>query len=131
METRRNRLVNRSTNRNAFGRTGRPGQADDERADILLAEIQFVRLRDQLPASLKTLESGMSSFSGIVRAAQRALDPAGVLIDYRNGCLELDDGQRINLSPASIVFYGGIARHTQQGRPECTHRANKTQIGTT
>ncbi len=95
----------------------RPGQSDDERADIQLAEIPFVRLRDQLPASLKTLESGMSSFSGIVRAAQRALDPAGVLIDYRNGCLELDDGQRITLSPASIAFFGWIARHTQQGRP--------------
>ena len=95
----------------------RLGQSDDERADIQLAEIPFVRLRDQLPASLKTLESGMSSFSGIVRAAQRALDPAGVLIDYRNGCLELDDGHRITLSPASIAFYGWIARHTQQGRP--------------
>ena len=94
----------------------RPGHAADEHADIQLAEIPFVRLRDQLPGSFKTLEKGVSSFGEIVRAAQQALDPAAVTIDYRNGCLELEHGLRVPLSPASLAFYGWIARETQHGR---------------
>lgn len=92
----------------------RPIDARD--AQVTLADIPFVRLRDNLPAALMGLGTGEIGFTAVVNAAQRALDPPAITIDYPNGELAIHTGQRIHLPAAQLAFYGYIARRQGHGR---------------
>ena len=90
---------------------------DAKEARVTLADIPFVRLRDSLPGRFKTLESGGASFSEVVAAMQAALRPAGVELFYLRHRLRIADGREVPLSPASVAFYGWLARRTKAGQP--------------
>jgi CRISPR-associated protein (TIGR02584 family) len=107
----------------------RPIDAKD--AQVTLADIPFVRLRDQLPGHLKVLERNQTPFSEVVAAAQQALAPPSVRVDYPAGLLRTGDGPAVPLPPSVLAFYGWIARRTREaagpvtipadGAPEATY----------
>lgn len=84
---------------------------DCRQAEVTLAEIPFVRLREGLPTRLL---KGQSSFSATVQAARRALDPAELLIDLA-GRRILAGGEIIPMTPADLAFYSLAARRRQGG----------------
>ncbi|HYN78850.1 MAG TPA: CRISPR-associated ring nuclease Csm6 [Lamprocystis sp. (in: g-proteobacteria)] len=88
---------------------------DAKDAEVTLADIPFVRLRDSLPGQFKTLEQGQARFTEVVAAAQRALEPGAVTIDLRARCLRLADDQRVKLSGADLAFYLWMARRRLAG----------------
>jgi CRISPR-associated protein (TIGR02584 family) len=98
---------------------------DARDAQVTLAEIPFVRLRDGLPRRFKTLESGGARFSEVVAAMQEALRPAAVEVLYVRRCIRIADGREVPLSPASLAFYGWIARRTKAGEPVLPPRKRK------
>lgn len=78
---------------------------DAAKAEVMLAEIPFVRLRDGLPESLL---SGSAGFSETVALAQRAEAPLSLEIDLRNQTL-LCNGLKVSLPPARFAFYVWLA----------------------
>lgn len=88
----------------------RPMRTDEAR--ILLADIPFVRLRDNLPEDF--LEDG-ASFSETVRAAQAAMPPVGLVLDpaARRVCA---GGETFELQPVEFAFYWMLAERARQGR---------------
>ena len=74
---------------------------DTQNAEIMLADIAFVRLRHGLDQAL--LE-GKTSFSQSVAAAQKALGPAHLIINPRNRQF-IAHGKPVKLSPADLAFY--------------------------
>lgn len=89
---------------------------DAHSAEVTLAEIPFVRLRDNLPSHLKSLQQGHARFTEVVAAMQQALEPAAVQIDVDEGALTIADGRRVVLSGADLAFYLWVARRAKQGR---------------
>lgn len=84
---------------------------DAKEAEVTLAEIPFVRLRDSLPGRFKTLQQGRARFTEVVVAMQKALEPPAVTVDYRRrGLVLADDGRFVSLSGADLAFYGWLAR---------------------
>lgn len=86
-------------------------------AVVTLADIPFVRLRDNLPNRFKTLEEGSASFTEVVAAMQQALEPPAVTVDYGAGGLHLADGSLVELSGADLAFYGWLARRQMVSAP--------------
>jgi CRISPR-associated protein (TIGR02584 family) len=86
-----------------FNRDGKP--LDAAQARVELAEIPFVRLRDDLP---EAAVNGLVSFGDIVRAAEtsRAEPHLRVLIGER--AIECN-GVRVDLPPQSFAVYGWLA----------------------
>ena len=90
----------------------RPYDARD--AKVTLAEIPFVRLRDELPEDLKDLREGKARFSEAVAAAQRAIGPAELVIDLPARRLRAG-GKVIDLSPLLLAFLAWLARRHKKG----------------
>ena len=88
----------------------RPYDARD--AKVTLAEIPFVRLRDELPEDL--LE-GRVRFSEAVTAAQQAIGPAELVIDLPARRLHAG-GKVIELSPLHLAFLAWLARRRMEDR---------------
>ena len=88
----------------------RPYDARD--AKVTLAEIPFVRLRDELPQDL--LE-GKVRFSEAVTAAQQAIGPAELVIDLPARRLRAG-GKIIALSPLHLAFLAWLARRRKEGQ---------------
>ena len=88
----------------------RPYDARD--AKVTLAEIPFVRLRDELPQDL--LE-GKVRFSEAVTAAQQAIGPAELVIDLPARRLHAG-GKVIELSPLYLAFLAWLARRRMEDR---------------
>jgi CRISPR-associated protein (TIGR02584 family) len=86
--------------------------ADTRDAQVTLAEIPFVRLRDGLNQRLLT---GVASFGQTVEAAQRALLPPELVIDLP-GRLLTAAGERVDLAPVDLAFYSLLARRQCQGK---------------
>jgi len=86
---------------------------DAHKAEIELAEIPFVRLRPELD---ERLLKGTATFSEVVEAAQRALDPPLLEIDLDRQWI-CAAGQRLRLPPAQLAFMSWLARRAKQGRP--------------
>ncbi len=82
-------------------------------AEVMLADMDFVRLRHGLDGSL--LE-GQGSFSASVQRAQQALNPAYLKIDCVNRTLHAH-GVLIELHPAELAFYIWILEHQKQQGP--------------
>lgn len=74
---------------------------DTQQADIILADIPFVRLRHGLDQAL--LE-GKSSFSQTVASAQQALGPTHLSIDLNKRIL-VAQGTSVKFIPADLAFY--------------------------
>jgi CRISPR-associated protein (TIGR02584 family) len=88
---------------------------DAKDAEITLAEIPFVRLRNALPGRFKGLASGAASFTEVVTALQGALQAPSVKVDYRRGGLLLGDGTWVPLGAADLAFYGWLATRARAG----------------
>lgn len=90
---------------------------DAQEAAVTLAEIPFVRLRDGLD---ERLLKGSVSFSEVVAAAQKALEPQTLEIDFDEKCIYAG-GQKLHLPPAQLAFVSWLARRAGEGRPrvEC------------
>lgn len=89
-----------------------PQPLDCQRAEVQLAEIPFVRLRDDLPERFRT--SG--SFSATVHAANRALlEPRIVLDINRRHVLVDDEGITLGKTPFAVLLW--LAKRAQLGKP--------------
>ena len=86
---------------------------DTHEAQVTLAEIPFVRLRDGLDQRL--LEQG-ARFSELVQAANAALAPPELVIDPAHRCL-CAAGRIIRLSPAPLALYLVFAKRAKAGEP--------------
>jgi len=87
---------------------------DAHEAKVSLAEIPFVRLREGLD---QRLLKGSVTFSEVVTAAQEALEPASLEIDFDGQCI-LAGGRKIHLAPAQLSFLSWLARRARDGRPD-------------
>lgn len=83
---------------------------DAKDAEVTLADIPFVRLRNSLPSRFKNLEEGQASFTEVVAAMQQAFEPPAVTVDFREKGLYLADGRFIALSGADLAFYAWLVR---------------------
>lgn len=84
---------------------------DTRDAEVTLASIPFVRLRDELPAALL---DGSVRFDDAVSAAQRAIGPTELVIDLPGRRLRAG-GQVIALSPLHLAFLAWLARRQIRG----------------
>ena len=85
--------------------------ADTAEAEVTLAEIPFVSLRDGLP---KRLIDGTATFGETVSAAQRALAPPELILDLEGGQIRAG-GETVTLPPAVLAFYALMARRRARG----------------
>ena len=92
--------------------------ADTRDAEVTLAPIPFVRLREGLPGRLL---QGEATFGETVAAAQRALQPPALIIDLANQRLQAA-GEVITLAAAPLAFYSLFARRCEQGEPALSWR---------
>lgn len=87
---------------------------DAHRAEVTLAEIPFVRLRERVLPN--RLLEGSASYSQTVAAAQRALNGGELVIDYGERCVTA--GQvTFRLPSKHLAFLGWFARRHRQGLP--------------
>jgi CRISPR-associated protein (TIGR02584 family) len=90
------------------------GPLDTSKAEVELADIPFVRLRGGLD---ERLLGGSVTFSEVVAAAQRSLEPALLEIDLDRKCI-IAGGEEMHLPPAQLAFLSWLARRAKTGRPE-------------
>lgn len=86
---------------------------DTQNAEVMLADIAFVRLRHGLDQAL--LE-GKASFSQSVAAAQQALGPPHLIINPKPRQF-IAHGKPVKLSPADLAFYLWLLDRQQTGLP--------------
>jgi len=93
-----------------IARDNQQSPLDTSRAEVMLADIPLVRLREGLP---QRLLDGSASFVATVRAAQQTTAQPRLLIDYaarRVVCGE----EMVPLPPAALAFYGWVARRRKR-----------------
>lgn len=90
-----------------------PRPLDCRQAEVTLAEIPFVRLREGQPAPLL---AGSARFSEVVAALNRALAPPRLVIDVTDGCVEAG-GQPVPMAPANCALLLWFARRALAGQP--------------
>jgi CRISPR-associated protein (TIGR02584 family) len=81
---------------------------DARKADVSLVDIPFVRLR-RLAERIFRKDI---RFSEVVAAAQRALDPPVLKIDFYGKCIYAG-GQQVMLPPAQLAFLSWLARRAK------------------
>jgi CRISPR-associated protein (TIGR02584 family) len=86
---------------------------DAAKAEIDLAIIPFVRLREDLP---KTYLRGSNPFRAVVAAANRALQDPLLEIDIAAGVVRADD-QIVTQNPLQVAFCWWLAASAQEGEP--------------
>ena len=84
---------------------------DTRDAEVTLAPIRFVRLRDRLPEDLR---EGEVRFSEAVTAAQQAIGPAELVIDLPGRRVRAG-GKVIKLAPLHLAFLAWLARRQVRG----------------
>ncbi len=85
---------------------------DPSLAEVTLAEIPFVRLRDGLD---QRLLNGQAGFVETVQAAQQSLRAPSLVLDLPGQCVEIM-GKRIDLPPRVLALYSVFARARSEGR---------------
>lgn len=85
---------------------------DTHEAEITLASIHYVRLRDKLPQSV--LDSG-SNFLETVSAAQSAIGPPELIVDLKGKRISANK-KVIKLPPAEIAFLAWFAERCQKSQ---------------
>ena len=98
-----------SKRRVIYDRGNRPHDASQ--AQVTLAAIPFVRLREGLPEGLL---NGNESFSETVMAAQHAVGPPGLVIDLTGKRIHAG-GKAVKLPPAQLAFLAWLARRRIYG----------------
>ena len=94
-----------------MSRDGRP--VDAREAQVTLAEIPFVRLRDGLP---RHLLEGSDSFTATVAAAQRGMAAPRLLL--QSGARRVEAaGIEVGMRPAEMAFYFWLAERRQAELP--------------
>jgi CRISPR-associated protein (TIGR02584 family) len=86
---------------------------DTQNAEVMLADIAFVRLRHGLDTALL---QGKSSFSESVAKAQQALGPAHLRLDLKQRRIQAQD-TLIKLTPADLAFYSWLLKRQLAGQP--------------
>jgi CRISPR-associated protein (TIGR02584 family) len=87
---------------------------DCRKAVVDLADIPFVRLREDLP---EPLINGTSRFSDLVIAAQRALAPPSLVIELADDDPVIEAGGiTVAIAPADAAFYLLMTRAAADGR---------------
>ena len=84
---------------------------DAKNAEITLADIPFVRLRQGLP---ERLLAGKATFSDAVSAAQESVGPPELLIDLENRRVRAG-GRIVRLPPVQLAFLSWFARRALAG----------------
>ncbi|MFQ3581021.1 TIGR02584 family CRISPR-associated protein [Chloracidobacterium validum] len=92
--------------------------ADCATAQVMLAEIPFVRLRDGLPPALL---KGQVTMSAAVAAANRSLQPPRLVLDLLKEEVWADD-LNIDVKPTELALLLWLAERVQQGKPEVEWR---------
>lgn len=87
---------------------------DTRDAEVTLAEIPFVRLRDELPERLMT---GQARFTEAVEKANRAMHRPGLSIRLSPPGV-LAEGEPVSLSPTELTLLLWLARRAVSGEPE-------------
>ena len=90
---------------------GRPFDTRD--AQVTVADIPFVRLRDGLDDDLLT---GQASFSSVVADAQRAVPPVRLALNPAAHAV-VAGGEQVVLSPRRFALYWMLAERARRGRP--------------
>lgn len=90
---------------------------DTQNAEVMLADIAFVRLRHGLDDALL---QGKSSFSQSVAKAQQALGPAHLSINLEQRYIQAQDTV-IKLIPSDLAFYSWLLKRqlAEQTLPNC------------
>ena len=86
---------------------------DTRDAEVTVADIPFVRLREGLDHEL--LE-GKASFSSVVADAQRAVPPVHLVLSPAD-CTVTAGGEPLPMKPRLFAFYWMLAERARQGRP--------------
>lgn len=89
-----------------------PQPLDCQRAEVTLAEIPFVRLREGLPDALL---AGRASFSRAVQALNRVLGPPRLVIAVDTQRLYAG-GEEVKIHPADLAFALWFARRARLGQ---------------
>ncbi len=89
---------------------------DTAKAEVSLAEIPFVRLRDRLPEALR---SGRHDFSQTIAAAQEALAEHRLRIDLAGKRLYCNDHE-VHMPPLPFAFYSWQAKCARDGMSPVT-----------
>lgn len=84
---------------------------DTGEAQVRLAEIPFVRLRDELPVRLLKKRT---TFGATVAAVQTGVSPARLTIAMRSREIRTG-GVTVTMPPAEFAFYAMLARRGKQG----------------
>ncbi len=107
-------------------RGDRPRAYDTREAQVSLAEIPFVRLRDGLPPSLM---QGKANFSDTVTQAQRALGPTELMIDLENQRLSVSGVVIDNIAAGPLAFYSWMARRCSEALDPVRYDDNENLAG--
>ena len=89
---------------------------DTQNAEVMLADIAFVRLRHGLDAALL---QGKTSFIDSVAKAQQALGPATLSIDLNQRLISAHN-TLIKLIPTDLAFYSWLLKRQLAGQPPPT-----------
>ncbi len=84
---------------------------DAHDACVTLAQIPFVRLRDEVPAALL---QGQASFSQAIAVAQRINAPVSLRIDLKKSQV-IAAGEHIQLPPILLAFYAWLTDRSLRG----------------
>jgi len=87
--------------------------ADTRDAEVMLAEIPFVRLRDELPDELL---NGHARFTASVREAQKAIPPLSLTLNPTTRSIPAG-GETFQLKPVSFAFYWMLTERARKGLP--------------
>lgn len=88
--------------------------ADCSKAEVTLAEIPFVRLREGLPQRLRR---GNASFTEVVAAANRALQPPCLVIDLSTRTA-IADGESLDLGQTELAVLLWLGERVRSGEAE-------------
>ncbi len=86
---------------------------DTRDAEVKLAVIPFVRLRDGLGTGLL---DGQASFSSVVADAQRTIPPVRLELNLSDCTVEAG-GESFRMEPSKFAFYWMLAEYARQGCP--------------
>ena len=90
---------------------------DSKDAQVTLAPIPFVRLRQGLP---EPLLDGSAGFTQTIEAAQRAQRPPELILDLAGQRIQAA-GQSVPMTPATLAFYAVFARRLLAGEGAARH----------
>lgn len=87
---------------------------DTSTAKITLANIPFVRLREELPGKVYD-KTTRATFSEIISALQKAQQPLGLVIDMENRRISCSN-EPVDMDRTDLAFYAMFARNRKEGR---------------